>query len=122
LITSWGTGVLIGPNIVLTAGHNLYDYQKEVYADAESIQFLSGMNGQALPFGQAQVDKYFVSPSYIKEGKEDYGILILKEPIGDITGYYGLVCLEPEEIKRKRINVTGYPCDKVASKPNCYEM
>jgi len=121
-ITTWGTGILIGPHIVLTAGHNLYDREAKAKTDVKSLQFLPGMNGQSLPFGVIEVEQYFVSPNYIKEGKEDYGILILKRPIGEVTGYFGLACLESEEIKTKRINVTGYPSDKVASKPNVYEM
>jgi len=118
----YGTGIMIGPNIVLTAGHNLYNFESKTYAHLKSMQFLPGVNGQVLPFGQVEVEQYFVSPHYIREGKEDYGILILKKPIGEVTGYFGLVCLEPEEIKQKRINVTGYPGDKVASKPNTYQM
>jgi len=118
----WGTGTLIGPNIVLTAGHNLYDFKKKVYAKLKSLQFLPGMNGQLLPFGFTTVKKYFVSPDYIKEGREDYGILILKESIGDMTGYFGLACLKSEEIKKKKINITGYPGDKVKQKPKMFEM
>jgi len=75
-----------------------------------------------LPFGIAEVDKYFVSPNYVQEKKGDYGILTLKEPIGDMTGYFGLICPKPEDITGRMINVTGYPRDKVKSKPHVYEM
>jgi len=92
-ITTWGTGVLIGPHIVLTADHNLYNHDIKTYTGVESLQFLSGMNGKVLPFGIIEVEQYFVSPNYMKEGKEDYGILILKKPIGEVTGYFGLACL-----------------------------
>jgi len=37
--TKWGTGILIGPNIVLTAGHNLYDHDLQAYADLASMQW-----------------------------------------------------------------------------------
>ncbi len=122
-IHCWGTGTLIGPNIVLTAGYNLYSHREKAYSNIESMQFLPGVNGQLLPFGVAEVKTYFVSPNYIEdEEEEDYGILILKEPIGNKTGYFGLACLEPEELKSKTIHITGYPADKVASKPNTYEM
>ena len=121
-ITTWGTGILIGPHVVLTAGHNLYNYKRKEYVEVQSMQYLPGMHGQILPFGVVEVEKAFVSPNYIKNETEDYGILILKEPIGEMTGYFGLACLEPEEIQKKTINVTGYPGDKVAEKPNIYEM
>ena len=118
----WGTGILIGPNIVLTAAHNLYDFDKRIYAKLETMQFLPGINGQQLPFGFVEVEQYFISPNYITERTEDYAILILKEPIGYETGYFGLACLEPEELVHKVIHLYGYPYDKVASKPNTYEM
>jgi len=101
-LPSWGTGTLIGPNVVLTAGHNLYDFKKKVYAELKSLQFLPRMNGQFLPFGLTTVEQYFVSPDYIKEEKEDYGILIVKEPVGEMTGYFGFAYLNPQEIKAKK--------------------
>jgi len=103
--TCWGAGIMIGPNIVLTAGHNLYSHQNKVYADLESMRFSPGMNGDEAPFGSVEVGEYFISPDYIKEGKEDYGILVLKEPIGDLTGYLGLTCSRPGEINKKRTNI-----------------
>jgi len=118
----WGTGILIGPNIVLTAGHNLYSHDSQIFAELSSLQFLPGVNGALLPFGFVEVEKYFVSPAYVEDSREDYAILILKKPIGEITGYFGLACLGSEELKQKRINITGYPGDKVASKPGIYEM
>jgi len=104
----WGTGVMTGPNIVLTAAHNLNDYQLETYTDLVSMRFSPGVNDddQAL-FGSVEVGECFISLLCIKEGKEDYGILVLKEPIGKLIGYLGLVCLEPEEIKQKRITLPG---------------
>jgi len=112
--TAWGTGTLIGPNIVLTAGHNLYDHTHRCVPDRKSIQFLPAINGQVLPFGAVEVEQYFISPEFVKEDNQDFGLLVLKEPIGDVTGYFGLACLEENELKTKKINVTGYPGDKVA--------
>ena len=120
--SGWGTGTLIGLNIVLTAGHNLYNRQSKTYANPETLQYLPGMNGQDLPFGIARVAKYLVSPNFVKYGTDDYGLLILEEPIGEMTGYFGLVCPKSGELTNKRINVTGYPGDKVREKPNMYEM
>jgi len=98
-ISEWGTGILIGPNILLTAGHNLYCHRRKAYAELESLRFLPAIDGQVLPFGDVEVGHYLVSPNYIKEGKEDHDILVLKEPIGDLTDYFDINCLEPEEKK-----------------------
>jgi len=113
---SWGTGTLIGPNIVITAGHNLYSLDEETYADINSMRFLPGAHQRGLPFGKIKVQHYCVSPEYVRSGQEDYGILILSEPIGEKVGYFGLSCLSPFELGKTEINITGYPGDKVRNK------
>lgn len=118
--TAWGTGTLIGPNIVLTAGHNLYDYERRIFS--ENLQYLPAMNGKLLPFGMPRVVKHFVHPDYVKFGREDYGLLILDQPIGETTGYFGIATLDPKDLGSKTINVTGYPGDKVAGRSKIYEM
>lgn len=83
------------------------------------MPILQACSGQNIPFGDIEVEEFYVSPSYLQNEKiEDYGILILKTPIGEKTDYFGLACLEPEELKTKRINVTGYP----AANEKIYEM
>ena len=98
---------MIGPHVVLTGDHNLYSFYTKPYADLQRMQYLPGMNGQVVPFGAVEVEKDLVSPNYIEKEREDCGILTLKEPIGELTDYFGLACLESEEIKIKRINTTG---------------
>ncbi len=119
----WGTGILIGPNIVLTAGHNIYSHGKDDYSKLESMEFIPGMNGDKAPFGSVKIKKYFVTSTFRRDcEREDFGILILKEPVGDFTGFFGLACLGSEKLQKKKVTVTGYPADKVASKPHTYEM
>lgn len=115
-----GTGTMIGPNIVLTAAHNIYCHKHKVHA--KELEFSPGVDGKLFPYGSCKVEKYFVPSEYIEQGKEDYGLLILKHPIGEMTGYFGMAILDPKDLKTKVINVTGYPGDKVQNKPNMYEM
>ena len=45
-----GTGILIGPDLVLTAAHNIYDV-KETKQKYASIEFIPGINEKEIPFG-----------------------------------------------------------------------
>ena len=121
-----GTGTLIGPNIVLTAAHNFYSDRERLDKAqfAESVQFIPAMNGQLCPFLSHKVGKerLRVPDDYGGYGKEDYALIFLETSVGETTGYYGLAVLDPEELKTKKINVTGYPGDKILDKPGLHEM
>ena len=79
-VMSWGSGGLIRPNVVVTGGYNLENYDDRRDADLESMQFLPAINDQNPPFGTVvEVENYFVSSYFLKEEKEDYDILILQK-------------------------------------------
>lgn len=116
----WGSGTLISPRIVLTAAHNLYDYEKK--ERAVELRFLPAINGKSLSFPEPKVVEFYYPKTYTQSKKEDYGILVLDTPIGEQTGYFGLAVLPSEKLKELEINVTGYPGDKVKDKDRYYEM
>lgn len=104
-----GTGILIGVDLVLTAAHNIYDYQgtREKYS---KIEFIPGINEQEMPFGIFNVIEAFVPDEYLKTWKEDdYGLLVLDETAGTLAGYFGLHAADKELLKGKELNVFGYP-------------
>ena len=126
----WGTGIMIGPELVLTAAHNLYDDQKPHRKKYSRISFYPAMNEDEAPFGKFDVDEFYVPASYIlhqREGddgiaSDDYGLLVLKHPIGEKTGFFGLHVADQELLKGKEIQIIGYPGDKVKEKPETYEQ
>ncbi len=80
-----GTGTLIGPNMVLTAAHNLYSISTK--QPAENVRFLPPAG-----FGESEVLAWkFPSDFVDSQGqREDFGLVILESRLGDFTGYLGI--------------------------------
>jgi V8-like Glu-specific endopeptidase len=50
-----GSGILVGPNHVLTAGHNLFDHKKDKENKwAKEVWFTPGRKGNNFPFGYSK--------------------------------------------------------------------
>ena len=117
----WGTGTMIGANLVITAAHNLYCHDLE--EEVESVKFIPALNGRRAPFKEIDVIKYYYPEEYGKNSRrEDYALLVLDKNIGEKTGYFGLHILPYNEIMKKVVNITGYPADKCQQKPKNFEM
>ncbi len=103
------TGTLIGPNVALTAGHALYDHKRNEHPI--KIQFIPAIDVSLQFSGMSpKVIQKFISSEYVQSGtKEDYGLLILDQLIGNLLGYFGLSVVDPEILKRKLLSITGYP-------------
>jgi len=91
------SGSLIANNIVLTSGHCLGGYS--VNGDflwKRDGMHVSPSHSEGLPqpsIGKIKVEKYVILKTYFDQehytGKDDFGMLILEEPIGDLIGYLG---------------------------------
>lgn len=100
----WGSGMLVGSDLVVTAAHNVYFDEGPVRKRYPFIKFIPGANGDQAPYGEIEVDFVFASENYINNNKgetsengvneSDCALLILKMPIGREAGYFGLY-LEP---------------------------
>jgi V8-like Glu-specific endopeptidase len=101
--TAGGSGVMVGPNDVLTAGHVLWD--AESGGAAVSVTIYPGLDNGVAPFGSfagAEWSYYMVDTDgdnmiTIDEAQYDVGIIGLSSPVGDQTGWSGFY------------NLTGYP-------------
>jgi V8-like Glu-specific endopeptidase len=109
-----GSGTLVGPHHVLTAGHCVYD--QSLGGQVVDVIFNAGQNEDNLPFGSARATSVYY-PKKWKTGPNnrdfDLGLLVLDKDVGNAAGYFGLVYFDNDnELKQTRVNVTGYPGNK----------
>ena len=107
-----GSGVMISPSHVLTAGHNVYDSNKEEWANF--IKVSPGANESKATFGSSQVVSAFIPKAYFKgDSNSDLAVLVLKEPLGNYTGYASIAAYNnKEDYEDKKFYISGYPGDK----------
>jgi V8-like Glu-specific endopeptidase len=103
-----GSGILIGPELVLTAAQNVYKRYFNREVDKNSMKFLPGMNGSYCPFGLIEVAEIYYPKRFVNTGKDDYALIVLKKSIGDSTGYYGIKEFERDELQGKIVYKYGY--------------
>lgn len=114
------TGVLIGPKLAVTAAHCLYDKRKKWFVPPSQVHFVAGFfrkddtfsNGEiqfqdSNYIGHSTTESYFIPDTY-QEGVaptgeiavSDWAILILNEPIGMKSGWFGVKPLDRLSLKR----------------------
>lgn len=108
-----GTGTMVNRHHVLTAGHCVYS--KADGGWATQVQFNAAQNDAALPFGTAFATRLLSVKGWTTDGDSnwDMGMLILNSELGTRTGYFGVITFGSDaELKKSRVNVSGYPGDK----------
>lgn len=114
------TGTLIGPRTVLTAGHCLDDFP------ANEMRAVPGRRGSREPFRHARAAAYQPAPGFVSTTATDYGAVILRDPIGNRTGWWTFDhhrwpgdrlgtsvhqgSLSPP-VAGLTVSISGYPCD-----------
>jgi len=85
-----GSGVLIDPYHVLTAGHCVYDYS-DGYGWADEIVVVPAYENGDRPFGDASAAQLHSWTGWTDSGSysHDMGVIDLDRPIGSITGWHG---------------------------------
>ena len=116
------TGTMIGPRLVLTAAHCVYDLETKTPTGAR--HFSPARTGNTKPFGEIEVVKTYVDAAYYAgDASRDVAVLVLKEPIGLKTGWleiaWDVAVLPPHRSALGGRSgggaITGYPGDKAQS-------
>ncbi|MEM9342355.1 MAG: trypsin-like peptidase domain-containing protein [Pseudomonadota bacterium] len=105
-----GTGWLVGPRTVITAGHCLLDRHAGQMAQ---IDVMPGRRGDDKPFGSVAVTSAAteVHPKWSASFDPDFdvGVIHLAEPLGDATGWFSYAVAGDDELLSHQMNVGGYP-------------
>lgn len=91
------TGVLVGPTIVLTAAHCLYNRRAGAWAEAERIHFVAAYDNHGYAF-HARAARYRVAQGYDPaktmrnpaEAARDWAVVTLVRPAPARLGYLGV--------------------------------
>lgn len=109
-----GTGWLISPRTVMTAGHCVHSARNGGWAT--KIEVIPGMSGRRQPFGSAVSTQFHSVAGWVNrhEPAEDYACIVLPEDsaLGNHTGWFGFAALPDSDLKNLLANNSGYPGDK----------
>jgi glutamyl endopeptidase len=108
-----GTGWLVGPKTVITAGHCVYS--SHFFGGwASSIDVSAGRNGSEYPYGTVVSQRFSSVDLWVNSENPDFdiGCIHLDDPIGDKVGWFAVGAIAPGELEGYKVNVSGYPGDR----------
>ncbi|THU31951.1 serine protease [Niastella caeni] len=109
-----GTGFLIAPRTVITAGHCVYMHAQGGWA--RSIEVIPGLDETQRPFGSYVGTSFRSVTGWVSSKKReyDYGCIILPRASrpGDRTGVFGFSVKDNNYLLNAYLNLSGYPGDK----------
>jgi glutamyl endopeptidase len=109
-----GTGWLVAPRTVITAGHCVYMHAQGGWP--KSIEVIPGLNDSVRPFGSCVGTSFRSVAGWVNDKKReyDYGCIILPRDCrpGDKTGVFGFAVKDNPYLMSAYLNLSGYPGDK----------
>jgi V8-like Glu-specific endopeptidase len=109
-----GTGFLIGPRAVATAGHCVYLHDQGGWA--RQVEVIPGANGTARPYGQAVSSSLRSVGGWVngKKPESDYGCIVLPPGAfgGRSLGSFGCANFDAAKIVAQPAVLGGFPGDK----------
>lgn len=109
-----GTGWMISPRTVITAGHCVFMHNEGGWA--RSVEVVPGLNDAARPYGSASSGTLRSVTGWTQSRNRDfdYGAIILpgNARLGDRTGWFGLAVRDDAFLRAASLNLSGYPGDK----------
>jgi V8-like Glu-specific endopeptidase len=112
--TMIGTGWMVSPRLLLTAGHCVYLHDEGGWPN--QIEVIPGRNGSDRPFGSCTATDFRSVQGWVRDrdSEYDYGAILLPEDcrFGDTVGWFGYQTRSDEALEGVRVNIAGYPGDK----------
>jgi V8-like Glu-specific endopeptidase len=108
-----GTGWLVSPRLVLTAGHCVFMADENGWAS--QIEVIPGRNANDRPFGSAISRELRSVTAWTQDNNSDmdYGAIILPpdKRFGEQLGWFGYASRDDDHLKSVTVNLAGYPGD-----------
>ena len=116
----YGTGFMISDNTMLTAGHCVICTQCRQKLSAINCKFGYDYNDESYIVQTNGCKTFYYSSAYLAgtksdsiEGEDyDYAYVVFSQPIGSITGHFGIKAFSDSALKGKDFKVGGYRLDK----------
>ncbi|WP_165703835.1 trypsin-like serine peptidase [Enhygromyxa salina] len=108
-----GTGWLIGPRTIVTAGHCVY--LPAMGGWAKRVVVSAARNGQDRPFSSVVATKFHSVRGWTVDGKRehDYAVISLAEDAAlPEVGQFGYAVYDTPTLLGSYVNLAGYPADK----------
>jgi V8-like Glu-specific endopeptidase len=108
-----GTGALVAPGLVLTAGHVLIPRERRTIPDR--IEVIPALNGPQRPYGDAPVASISVHPRWMTTFNiaDDLAAIHLSRPLGHQLGWFATASRTEDDLRSVWAHVTGYPGEKL---------
>jgi V8-like Glu-specific endopeptidase len=105
-----GTGWLVAPRTIITAGHCVYD-ARQMGGWANKISIAPGRDAVDRPYGTLESTKFSTTDVWLQKQDPDFDIsaIHLAEPIGDQVGWFQVASLTDDQLRGYLVNVSGYP-------------
>jgi glutamyl endopeptidase len=108
-----GTGWLVGPRLLLTAGHCVYMADEGGWV--RQIEVIPGRDATNRPYGSAVATAFRSVTGWTRDenSEYDYAAILLPEDkrFGDQLGWFGYSASSDEHLNNLTVNLSGYPGD-----------
>jgi glutamyl endopeptidase len=108
-----GTAWLVGPRLLLTAGHCVYMSDEGGWV--REIEVIPGRDADQRPFGSAMARDFRSVTGWTQDGDSnyDYGAILLPEDskYGEQLGWFGYASRGDDYLRGITVNLSGYPGD-----------